>query len=138
MMALNLIAGIKIIFSGSVFALSYFILLSIVLYGWFSYQFSRKVLIRKLTLKRKTKDFLQVNAIVTLAFSILAIITCIYTLFNPDIFIQVMKTIDKTATLTQKEIKDQIIISLIFAIIMLIHVIWTMILVKKNKEAFVG
>lgn len=136
MLAFQLLIGIGTFISNPAFYFPLFIIISVVLYAWFSYKFYNKVLIKKEPITKKTKDWLQVNAIVTFIFSILMIIQASYLMYHPEPYIDMLK---KLATDVPIEYANSVLkVMLFFAIVILAHVIWTYYLLRKNKEFIVN
>jgi len=113
-----------------------FLMVSVVLYGWFANRFFAYVIIGKRKMSKKQKDWLQVNAIVALIFSMLGMISCIAIVTNPAQLDELIKQLPSEAGITSKTFLNIsyglfVICSILFA-----HIIWTYLLVRRNKEYF--
>lgn len=114
-----------------------FLMLCVVLYGWFANRFYVYVLLGKQKMTKKQKDWLQVNAIAAAVLSILFIINSIYIYYDPKALDQAIASMPVQQTDTKQLIINTITGFLIVFVLLLTHIIWTYILVRKNKEYFV-
>ena len=74
MFAISLVMSLPVLLSSPLNLLSSFIIVSIVLYSWFSYKFSRSVLQLKQPVKSNLRDWIRVNGIVAIIYCIMVII----------------------------------------------------------------
>ena len=114
-----------------------FLMAGIVLYGWFANRFYVYVMIGKQKISKKQKDWLQVNAIVAFIASILGIKESIYIFYHPHVFDDVLKDMPAQNIPPQNLIINVAIILLAVCSILLIHIIWTYIFIRKNKAYIV-
>src|SRR6476620_4864386 len=114
-----------------------FLMACIVLYGWFANRFYVYVMIGKQKISKKQKDWLQVNAIVAFIASILGIKESIYIFYHPHVFDDVLKDMPAQNLPPQNLIINVAIILLAVCSILLIHIIWTYISIRKNKAYIV-
>src|SRR5215510_12508341 len=70
-------------FGSPLLLLECFLLISVVLYGWFANRFYINVVINKQKMTRKQKDWLQVNAIVAFIFTVISIASAATVIANP-------------------------------------------------------
>jgi len=130
--AITLVFGLFLVLGNPSFAFGFFMMLSVVLYGWFAYKFLRIFLNPDLPFTKKHKDWLKVNAIVTLIFSIMLITQSIAFISNPK------RVEEAFAQMPVKSPADLIvntsIVLLSFALVLLVHVIWTLVLVRQNQH----
>lgn len=110
-----------------------FLMAGIVLYGWFANRFYVYVVIGKQKISQKQKDWLQVNAIVALVASALGIKESIYIFYHPYVFDDILKDMPAQNLPSQNLVLNVAAILLAVCFILLIHIIWTYILIKKNK-----
>lgn len=114
-----------------------FLMAGIVLYGWFANRFYVYVMIGKQKISKKQKDWLQVNAIVALVASVLGIKESIYIFYHPRVFDNILKDMPAQDLPPQNLIINVAIILLAVCSILLIHIIWTYIFIRKNKAYIV-
>lgn len=105
----------------------------IVLYGWFANRFYVYVMIGKQKISKKQKDWLQVNAVVAFVASILGIKESIYIFYHPHVFDDILKDIPAQNLTPQNLIINVAKVLLAVCFILLIHITWTYILIRKNK-----
>ena len=143
--AINLVLSIPLLMSQPFFLLFFFILLCVVLYAWFANSFFKKIILLKQAVKRKMKEWLLVNALVSFIFSVIILVPGIALLFNPGPFFKSLDVFMKqsgvsTAGISNDEIKKVAMAELwflvIFCFILSIHIIWTYKLVKANADYF--
>ena len=116
--------------------LQVFLMLGVVLYGWFANKFYVYILMGKQKMTKKQKDWLQVNAIVAFIFSILGISNCIYLISNPHALDDVLKNMPFQNVNPANAVVNASIAFLVLCSILLIHIIWTYVLIKKYKAHF--
>src|SRR5436853_1397410 len=97
-----------------------FLMAGIVLYGWFANRFYVYVMIGKQKISKKQKDWLQVNAIVAFAASILGIKESIYIFYHPDVFDDILKDMPAESLTSQDLIINVATILLVVCFILLI------------------
>ncbi|MDB5230969.1 MAG: hypothetical protein JWN76_1774 [Chitinophagaceae bacterium] len=128
----SLLTSFVMIFSNPPLAISFFILLGVVLYAWFAHKFLHTVIIKQQPFTKKQKDWLQVNAIVAFIFSIMAIINAIYLLSNPHLLDEVLKQLPVAAPANL--MRNISIGLLVFALLLFIHITWTYLLLRQYKD----
>jgi hypothetical protein len=134
MLALSLLASIPMLISSAQTMLSAFMMLAVILYSWFSFRFRREVLQQQKTVKHSLRDWVRVNGIVTLVFSIISIIGIIPLLINPQPFVDAVRNFGVVMPL--KTAVGFFYFMLVYAIILLVHILWTFALIKKNRAFF--
>ncbi len=113
-----------------------FLMISVVLYAWLAKRFFVSILVHQQKMTRKQKDWLQVNAIVAAIFSILGIGNSVYIFYSPDSINEVIKQMPLTNASTENVLINVAIVLLALCTMLLVHVIWTYILIRKYKEYF--
>src|SRR4051794_37022647 len=91
MLGLSLVGSIPMLVSSPQTMLSGFMMLAVILYSWFSFRFRREVLQQQKTVKHSLRDWVRVNGIVTLIFSIITILGIIPMLINPQPFVDAIR-----------------------------------------------
>jgi hypothetical protein len=134
LLCISVVLNIPMILSSPLMMLSGFMMVSIILYAWFSNQFTKKVLQQQLVVKRNLKDLVKVNGIVSMIFSLMVIVGVIVRMGNPDDYVEAMKGYGVNMPL--QTITTFLYITLAYGIILLIHVIWTFILLRKHSSLF--
>ena len=115
-----------------------FLLVGTVLYGWFASRFNRQVIIKQQPFTKKNKDWLQVNGIVAFVFCILGISNALYIYQNPAIFDDILKQLPKEIGVSKQLLLNISATLFLCCSILLIHIIWTYILIKKHAETLKG
>lgn len=133
-LSFSLILSIPMLISSPLTMLSGFMMVSIVLYAWFSNQFNKKVLQQQQVVNRSLKDWVKVNGIVALIFSIIVIVDVIFLMQNPKAYVDAIKGFGVDVPL--KTVFAFFYVMLAYGIILLVHVIWTFKLLKKHSESF--
>lgn len=119
-----------------------FMFVSIVLYTWFSRKFQRVVLIEHQVVAKSLRDWVRVNGFVAIASSILNIPPMIAFLRNPTGYIAYMKEVVKNLgpqyqqSFKPESLTSVAIVIFIYQLVLLVHVLWTFVLLKKYKEYF--
>lgn len=119
-----------------------FMLVSIVLYAWFSTRFRQQVLMRQQQVKASLKDWIKVNGYVALVFSFLNIPSSIAIIRNPSMIVDSYKEMMKQfgtqnqQLLTASTITTASYIMLTWVLALAIHILWTFALLKKNESFF--
>ena len=119
-----------------------FLIIAIVLYTWFSNKFQQKVLLQRQVVKLSLRDWIRVNGFVAIGFSFLNITPVISLLKDPSAYIKSSKEMMKNIKPGYEDnFKDENvnilgIVMLIYIIALLVHVLWTFALLKKNKDFF--
>jgi hypothetical protein len=116
--------------------LQVFLMLGVILYGWFSNRFYASILTGKQKMTRKQKDWLQVNAIVAFIFSMIGIANSIYIINDPHVFDEVLKNISMQNVNSVNVLINAAIVLLVLCIVLFVHIIWTYILIRKYKTSF--
>lgn len=134
LLSFSLLLSIPMLISSPLTMLSAFMMVSIILYAWFSNQFVKKVVNQQQVAKKSLKDWVKVNGIVALIFSMVVIIDVAFLLQNPQAYVEAVKGYGVDMPL--QTIKTFLSIMLAYGIVLLVHVIWTFTLLKKNQSFF--
>lgn len=136
LIAVSLLMAIFVVFANPGAALNVFIMIGVVLYGWYANKFFVRVILQKDTITRRQKDWLQVNAIVALIFALNAIAGFTILVLHPQRLDEILKSLPVPAGSTSSKLLMNVItLMLFFCIMLLIHIVWTYILVRRNKDA---
>lgn len=136
LLAFNIVASIIIVLSNPLFLFIICIMLCVVLYAWHANKFFRTVIVKNHQATKRQKDWIQVNAIVSIIFSVLIFVTGLALLANPRPYLDSLKTIYKDA-IPVKAAMIQLYFMTAFCFVLLIHIIWTYILIRRYKDYFV-
>jgi hypothetical protein len=120
--------------SSPITLLSGFMMAAVVLYSFFSFKFYRTVLQQQKTVRLKLRDWVRVNGIVTLIFSVITVLNVLLLLQSPEIFLDAMQKFGVEVPL--KSIQGFLYVMLLYGSVLFIHVVWTFALLKKNKHYF--
>jgi membrane protease YdiL (CAAX protease family) len=134
MLTVSLLGSIPMLMSSPQTMLSAFMMIAVILYSWFSFKFRRDVLQKQQTVSHSLRDWVRVNGIVTMIFSIISILGITPLLANPQPFVEAIKNFGVTMPL--KSVITFCYIMLVYAIVLLVHILWTFALLKKHKEYF--
>lgn len=134
--AFSLLFLVFVAFAQPAALLQLFIMLGVALYGWFSRMFFRKVLLTNGFMTRRQKDWLQANAIVAGVFAIMGISNGVLIYTNPEAFIDLLNELPLEKATSENAILTSAYILSGFCLLLLIHIIWTLVLVRKNREKF--
>ncbi|MBS1731145.1 MAG: hypothetical protein JSS67_10265 [Bacteroidetes bacterium] len=146
LIAINLLLSIPLLLSQPFFLLFFFILFCVVLYAWFANSFYKKIILQDLTVKKKMKEWLLVNALVSFVFSLIIIIPGITLLSDPDPFFKSLDSLMKQSGASSIGLSNEqarriaigeLWFLVIFCVVLSIHIIWTYKLVKKKNDHFV-
>jgi len=113
-----------------------FIIICVILYGWYANVFFIQVIIRKQTIRKRSKDMLMVNGIVTFLFGLLLVGEVIYLYKNPKQYTDALLAMNPE--FPKAYISNMLLVLLFFGIIILAHTIWTFILLRQRKDAVVS
>lgn len=133
-LTLCIVFSIPVLFSSPLNMLSGFMLASIVLYVWFSNKFHRQVLLQQQAVKPGLRDWIRVNGIVSLIYSMLIIVGMVTFISDPQILVDQMKLMGVSVPVNS--LRAMLSILLVFGIVLFVHIIWTFALIKKNIEFF--
>lgn len=134
LLAVSLVFSIPMLFSSPITMLSAFMMIAVILYSWFSFQFRRQVVQQRQAVGHSLRDWVRVNGIVTLVFSFMTIISVLPLLQNPQSFTDALKGMGYQVPL--KSISGLFYGMLGYAIILVVHILWTFALMKKHQEFF--
>lgn len=134
LLAVSLLFSLPMLLSSPVTMLSGFMMIAIVLYSFFSYKFHRQVLQQHQPVKKSLKDYIRVNGIVAIVFSINIFISVVFLLQHPDIYVEAVSNLGVNLPLDR--ITAVFYVMLVYAIALLVHVLWTFALMKKNQAYF--
>ena len=130
------ITGITLALANPALLLQCFLCIGTILYAWFANRFYHTVLVAKKTMTKKQKDWLMVNAIVALIFSLLGIGNSVYILVRPQVLTDLLSQMPEKVNVSQSALTNVSVFLLAVCFILLIHVVATLLLAKKNKEYF--
>lgn len=114
-----------------------FLFIGVVLYGWFANRIHGSVLLRKQHIPKRQKDWLQVNAIVAFIFCVLGISNAVYIYQNPNVFDDILKQLPPEMGANQQMLLNISAGLFVCCSLLVIHIIWTYTLVRKNADYFV-
>lgn len=133
-LAMNMLLSLPVLLSSPMTLLGGFAISAIILYAWFSTRFHRQVLQRQQAVKRSLRDWVRVNGIVSLIYSIFIILGMVVFITNPQILIDQMQQMG--TTVPDKILWPLLLILLAYGLVLFVHVLWTFALIKKNLEYF--
>ena len=134
LLTFSFFVSIPMLISSPVTLFSAFLIVSVILYSWFSYQFRRDVLQRHLVVKLSLRDWVRVNGFVSLFFSVLCIDNVLYLLQHPQIFDEALN--EYKFAITTDKIFGIFYGMMAYGCILLTHILWTFALMKKNEAFF--
>jgi hypothetical protein len=134
LLAVSLLFSIPTLLSSPMTMLSAFIMIAVILYAWFSFKFRRQVLMQKIVVPHTLKDWVRVNGIVSLVFSSMTTISVLSLIRNPQVFIDALKGVG--FDMPVGNMIGFFYAMLCYAIILVIHILWTFHLLKKHREYF--
>jgi hypothetical protein len=135
-MALTAVFSLPFVLAYPPGLLATFLLLCVVLYGWFANRFYVFVMLRKQKMSKKQKDWLQVNAIVSFIFALLYIINSIYLYFDRAIIDQMLAAMPLQDVSSKQLFLNAMLVFFVLFALLAIHIVWTYILVRRHKEHF--
>lgn len=133
-LSISLVFSIPMLISSPITLLSAFLIVGVVLYAWFSAKFYRQVVQQKKTVQHRLRDWVRVNGIVTMVFCSITFMNVLLLLKKPELFSDAAKTMG--VDMPVKIVNSFFYGMLAYAILLLIHVLWTFSLLKKNKDFF--
>ncbi len=142
-MAILLLFSVFMALANPAFAFGAFIMLGVVLYAWYANKFFNRVIVMKDVFTRRQKDWLQVNSIVAIVFAIMSIRSSAEILMHPHIVDEIAKQLPvaaspgKLSINTSKLMINLSTILLFFCVLLVIHICWTFILLRKHKDHIV-
>ncbi len=134
MIAISLVSSLTMLLSSPITMLSAFMMVAIVLYAWFCFQFRRQVLQQQKVVNKSLRDWVRVNGIVTLIFSFLTTLSVLPLIKNPQLLDDALKTLP--VSVPPKAVVNLLYGMLFYSIIMFVHILWTFSLMKKHQEYF--
>ena len=135
-LAMITLFGIFMAFSSPQLLFQCFLMAGVVLYGWFANRFFAQVVIHKKAMTKRQKDWLQVNGIVALVFSVMGIVSCIVLITDPEQVKELIKAFPgETGVDANSLIKVAEVLLGIFSVLF-VHIIWTYLLIRKHKTFF--
>jgi ABC-type Fe3+ transport system permease subunit len=115
--------------------LTIFIMLCFVLYAWFANRFLKQVVINQETFSKRNKDWLQVNAIVAFLVSVFSICSSIYNVTHPESLKKIADIFaESQIPNTMELIRNSMYISIGISSVFIIHIIWTIALVRLHRD----
>ncbi len=136
LLAVTTVLGFIAVLANPAALLQVFLFASVVLYGWFANRFYSSAVVKNEKMTKKQKDWLQVNAIVAFIFSVLGISNGIYIIYNPKMFDDLLKQMPEQITNPQGLLTSVAVVLLVCCSILLVHIAWTYLLIRKYKENF--
>lgn len=134
LLAVSLVLSLPILLSSPVMMLSGFMMIAIVLYSFFSARFHRKVLQQQEPVGKSLKDWIRVNGIVALIFSVIILVDVVVLLQNPQLYVDAVKGLG--VDIPVNKVQSFFYIMIVYAAILFTHVLWTFALMKKYREYF--
>ncbi|TDH26161.1 hypothetical protein EXU57_11765 [Segetibacter sp. 3557_3] len=134
MLALSIISAFWAILSSPLNMLSGFLMVSIVLYSWFSTRFHRQVLQRNKKVNSSLRDYIRVNGIVAMIFSIIIILEGLILMAKPELFTEAVSKMGVPIPKVDLGILFGIVAA--YGLILLVHINWTFLLMKKYASFF--
>jgi uncharacterized membrane protein len=134
LLTVSLVGSVMMLISSPQTMLSAFMMVAVILYTWFSFRFRREVMQQQKIVKHSLRDWVRVNGIVTLIFCIISIIGITPMLANPQPFLDAITNMG--VIMPVKTVLTFCYGMLIYAVILLIHILWTFALLRKHKEFF--
>jgi hypothetical protein len=134
LLAVSLVLSLPVLLSSPLMMLSGFMMMAIVLYSFFSARFHRKVLQQQQPVGKTLKDWIRVNGIVALIFSVIIIIDVVVLLKNPQLYVDAVKGLG--VDIPVDKVQTFFYVMIVYALVLLTHVLWTFALMKKNKNYF--
>lgn len=134
MLTISLLGSIPMLVSSPQTMLSGFMMIAVILYSWFSFKFRREVMQQQKVVPHSLRDWLRVNGIVTLIFSLISVLGITPLLINPQPLLTAIKSFGVDMPL--KTAVAFIYTMLAYAIVLFIHILWTFALVKKHQAFF--
>jgi hypothetical protein len=141
-LAALLLGSIMVILSNPSVGIVVFVLLGVVLYAWHARKFFFIVYVQKEIFTKRQKDWLQVNAIVALLFSLYCIISAIFFISHPA-------ELSKIANQLPEDFYEQAKVSAAYLVqvmtsifkiwlfassALLAHILWTYLLLRKHMQ----
>ncbi|CAN5578183.1 hypothetical protein BH10BAC2_BH10BAC2_10460 [soil metagenome] len=134
--AVNVLFSIFLALTQPMLLIMSFILICVVLYGWFANRFYANIVVLKKMMTKRQKDLIQVNAIVAFIFSAVCVLGGIQILLQPQLLDDALKSLPKDIAMPSEGIKKGMIVFLIFCSVLFVHIIWTYFLIRKHKDYF--
>ncbi len=134
MLAVSILTALGVILSSPMNMLSGFLMVSIILYSWFSTRFHKKVLQGGKPVNRSLRDYIRVNGIVAMVFSIMIILEGIILMARPELFIQAVNNMGVKIPPVNLAYVFGIVAA--YGLILLIHINWTFLLMRKYASFF--
>jgi len=134
LLAVSIVVSIPMILSSPFPLISAFIIVSIILYSFFSNKFHKQVLQKREIVKKSLKDWIRVNGIVSIIFSVIIFIDVAFLMNNPTLYLDAIEGYG--VEMRVENINAVFIAILIYGAALLTHVLWTFALMKKNEEFF--
>ena len=135
LLCLSFLFSIPMLFSSTLTMLSAFMIISVILYSWFSFRFRREVMQRHLEVSRSLRDWVRVNGFVSIFFSVLTVMNILYLLQNPNQFAEALKNYH--VAIDMKSLTGFFYAMLAYGVFLLTHILWTFALMKKNERFFI-
>jgi len=134
LLAISLVFSLPMLLSSAITLLSAFMMVAVILYAFFSNRFYQKVLLRQEIVKHKLRDWVRVNGIVTIIFTLIVFLNILFLLKAPQIFTQSLHQYG--IEMPQAKINAFLYFMLAYGVVLFVHVLWTFALLRKNKDHF--
>lgn len=134
MVGCSLVFNIRMLLAVSGNLLMYFVLIAIILYTWFSNRFYKRVVLQQQEVQESLKHLVRVNGIVAIIYSILLILMSAVVVQNPARFFQSLQSVHLPVSIAA--IKTAMLLVAGYALILLVHVVWTFRLMKRYAIFF--
>lgn len=146
LLAVSTLLSIFGAFSNPALLLVLFVFACVVIYTYTSIYFFNQALILKKDCKAGLKDWIKVNAYVTILFAVFMLLGMAQALTHPELFNQMIQLYKANGIELNKSFSEADMIRwmkglctffLVYAALLLAHIGMTLSLIKKNKERFV-
>jgi hypothetical protein len=119
------------------FLLATFLAFACAAYSYCTNYFSAKVLLKKEEIGIKWKEWIKANAVVAIIWGFLiAMVTSVFLAFKNTPLIQSRIPKELNEVMQSKMFDFQMIVFLLYGIALIVHVIWTFVLLGKYKAFF--
>lgn len=136
LIAFSLIMTLPVVFSSPLNMLSAFMIVCIVLYAWFSSRFRSNVLFHQRPVKASLRDWIRVNGIVSLIYSVMGMVASAVLLINSSLTAELVKTLPENINVQQGDMNKLFMVMLAFSLVLFAHILLTFWYMKKNKSFF--
>jgi|GEM_PF-3302119 len=135
-LAILMVLSLPVLFSSTLNMLSGFMLVCIVLYGWFSFSFQRQVLKKHQKVKPMLRDMIKINGYISLFYSTIIIGGMLVFLKQPGMLLEQIKQMGVVVELAA--IQSMLYTVFFVGLVLFVHILWTLALVRKFNDFFTG